>query len=169
VTGAVLRRCVTAAVAVAVGLAAVVGCGGDDAAPTPRVEWIAPAVEAVEASLGVEPELLEVSANLEHVDVIVRDEPGQGVLYRYDDGELSGPVEPRPDEREPFVPDDIELDPARIFDGVRAELPTATIIDLAIRREGGGVVIDSTLASEAGGLLLVLLAPNGAVLGSQAV
>ncbi len=159
-----------AAALAAVALVGAVACSGDDdGGPEPRADLISPALEAVAAARDGAPELLEVSATLEHVDVIVRDTEGTGVLYRYDDDGLTGPVEPRDDLRESFTPADVTIDPERVFVGIRSELDRATIIDLAVRREGGVVVIDATVASEAGGIILVLLGPEGAILGTQAV
>ena len=60
------------------------------------------------------------------------------------------------------------IDPDTIFDGVRAELGDPTIVDLAIRMEGEAQVIDATVAGDQGGVILVLLAPDGDVLGLQA-
>jgi hypothetical protein len=152
-----------------IALVGVSACSGEgDAGPEPRVDLIAPALAAVADDRGADPELLEVSATLEHVDVIVRDGEGTGVLYRYTDAGLTGPVEPRDDLREPFAPADVTVDPERIFSGIRAELEEVAIIDLAIRSEGGAVLIDATVASEVGGVLLVLLGPQGAILGTQA-
>lgn len=151
------------------GLTGLTACSDDGGGgrAQPRVDWIAPALEAIEVARGEEPALLEVAATLESVDVIVREGDGQGVGYRYDATGLTGPADPRQDLREPFGPDDVTIDPDRIFDGIRAGLDDPTIVDLAIRSDGGAVVIDATVASDAGGLLLVLLGPQGAVLGTQ--
>jgi hypothetical protein len=151
---------------------ALAGCaGGTDAQPGPRVEWIEDALAAVAAARGGEPAYLEISATLAHVDAIVRDAESDGesaVLYRYADGELTGPIEPRDDPRPTFTSDDVMIDPDTIFDGLRDELDDPAIVDLAIRVEGGGQVIDATVASEQGGILLVLLGDDGTVLGLQA-
>jgi hypothetical protein len=158
--------------AVAAVVCALAACGGDDAADiaVPRADLVAPALAAVDeaAASGGEAPLLEIAATLESVDVIVQDGPGHGVLYRFTDDELSGPDEPRDDPRPAFSSSDVALDPDRIFDGIRAELPDAAILDLAVRREGDAVVIDATVASDQGGVLLVLLSPDGTILGTQA-
>jgi hypothetical protein len=162
-------RRLLAVIVAGVAVLGIAGCsGGDDSGPEPRVDLIAPALEAVTADREAEPELLEVSATLEHVDVIVREGGGTGVLYRYTDEGLTGPVEPREDLRGSFDPAEVTVDPERIFAGIRAELDGVAIIDLAIRSEGDTVLIDSTVASEEGGVLLVLLGPEGAILGTQA-
>lgn len=165
-----MRRWVGALVALAIGAGIAGGCGGDDAADVvvPKAEWIAPALDAVVAEVGAEPALLEIAATIEHVDVIVQDSAGQGVLYRYTDAGLTGPIEPRDDERPTFSPAEVTLDPDRIFDGILAELDDVTILDLAVRMEGAALVIDASVASSQGGILLVLLGPEGAVLGTRA-
>jgi hypothetical protein len=162
--------------AMALVLVACGGDGGDDEAgrgelELPRVDLIAPAVEAVVAARGADVELLEVAANLERVDVIVRDgEAPNAVLYRYgDDARLQGPIEPRPDDRATFGAAEVTVDPARIFDELVAELPGAAVLDLAVHEDGGLVVNDATVASENGGVLLVLLQPDGGIVGMQEI
>lgn len=145
------------------------GGGGGDGGPQPKVEWIDDALAAVAAARGAEPAYVEISATIEHVDAIVRDGDGtSAVLYRYVDGELTGPVEPRDDPRTTFGADQVTIDPETIFGGVRTELDDPTIVDLAIRMEGEVQVIDATIAGEQGGVILVLLSPTGDVLGLQA-
>ena len=143
---------------------------GDDTQPGPKVEWIDDALVAIAASVGDEPAFIEVAATLEHVAAIVRDgdDGTAAVLYRYDDGALTGPIEPRDDPRATFSADQVANDPDAIFDDLREELDEPAIVDLAIRVEGGGLLIDATVASEQGGVILVLLSPDGDVLGLQA-
>jgi hypothetical protein len=167
----VWRRAAIAAALVLTGASALAACsGGDDAATAaPRVEWIDEALDAVAAARVGEPAYVEVSVTLEHVDAIVRDGDGtSAVLYRYADGELTGPIEPRDDQRPTFTGDQVAIDPDTIFDGVREELGDPAIVDLAIRMEGELQVIDATVAGEQGGIILVLLSPKGDVLGLQA-
>jgi len=69
---------------------------------------------------------------------------------------------------ETFTADEIDFDPDRIFVQLRDELDDPVIVDLAI--QGGPndtVVYDATVASEGGGVLLVLLGPDGAILAVQ--
>lgn len=145
--------------------------GGRDDLELPRVDLVAPAVDAVVAARGADVGLLEVAANLERVDVIVRDgEAPDAVLYRYgDDAQLEGPIEPRPDDRATFAATDVTIDPDRIFDELIAELPGSAVLDLAIHTDGGLVVNDATVASENGGVLLVLLQPDGGIVGMQEI
>lgn len=145
---------------------------GDATAPPeaqPRVDWIDETVDAIADARGEEPAYVEISATLEHVDAIVRDGDGDAaVLYRYDGTTLVGPDEPRDDARSTFAADEVTLDPDRIFDGIREELSDPAIIDLAVRKEGEALIIDATVAGDQGGVLLVLLGPEGQVVGLQA-
>ena len=162
-------------------LVAAAACGGDDdpdsQAPVPRADLIGPALDAVVAERGADDvELLEIAADLEVVDVIVRDGEGDGegggadaVLYRYDGETLTGPIEPRLDERPTFSVAEVTIEPDSIFEQVEAELPDSAIIDLAVRAEGNVVVNDATVASQNGGVLLVLLQPDGTIIGMQPV
>ena len=169
--GGVVAAVVT--ILVVVGLA---GCGGsgDDQSVEglPKVELIEPAVAAVADEMGEQPELLEVAATLDGVDVIVRTpttDGGNAVLYRYGaDERLTGPVEPRVDDRQTFDPDQIDIQPDRLFSQVSEELPDTAVIDFAIHVDGGVVVYDATLASENGGVLFVLLGGDGQIGGIQA-
>ena len=61
------------------------------------------------------------------------------------------------DDRETFGPDQIDIEPDRLFDQVRQELPETAVIDFAIHVDGGVVVNDATLASGNGGVLFVLI------------
>jgi hypothetical protein len=159
-------------------LVAASACGGDDddsesQAQVPRADLIEPALDAVVAERGADDvELIEVAADLEVVDVIVRDGERDGagaVLYRYDGETLTGPIEPRPDERPTFSVAEVTIEPDSIFEQVEAELPGSAIIDLAVRAEGNLVVNDATVASQNGGVLLVLLQPDGTIIGMQPV
>ena len=157
----------------------VAGCGGDHGdvdesgsqAGVPRADLIAPAVDAVVEARGADVELLEVAANLERVDVIVRDGSGsEAVLYRYtEDGSIEGPIEPRVDDRASFAADEVDVDADRIFAKIEDQLPDSAILDLAIHDDGGIVVNDATVASENGGVLLVLLQADGDIVGMQEV
>ncbi len=158
-------------------LVAPAACGGEDSrdsqASVPRADLIAPALDAVVAARGADDvDLLEVAADLEVVDVIVRDgdpDSADAVLYRYDGDSLTGPIEPRSDERATFSVAAVTIEPDAIFEQVEAELPGSAIIDLAVRAEGNLVVNDATVASQNGGVLLVLLQPDGTIIGMQPV
>jgi hypothetical protein len=154
-------------------LALVGACSSSDDEPSsdgqPRVDWIDETFAAVAAARDEEAAYVEVSATIEHVDAIVRDGDGaNAVLYRYDGDTLDGPGEPRDDARSTFTADQVTLDPDRIFDGIREELSDPAIIDVAVRKEGEALIIDATVAGDQGGVLLVLLGPEGQVLGLQA-
>ena len=156
-----------------VSLVSLVACGGGDASdvPLPIVDEIDAAIEAVEAHYGAPQEYFEISATLDRVSVIVAVDgataaeqgfyvPGDGLDGPEPVGEASGAT---------FGADAIDLDTAGVFDQLRDELDDPAIIDFAIQGNGsGGVVYDATVASDAGGRLLVLLSRNGRVLGVQA-
>jgi hypothetical protein len=152
------------------GLAA--ACGGDDAgtgSPAPVVDEIDDAFDAVAAVLDEEPRYFEVAADLDLVRMFVATDDG-AVAYEYVDGDLSEPSEPIPGASgATFASSAVDLDPDRIWDGLRDELDDPTIVDLAIQGGAdGSVVYDATVLSDSGGVLLVLLAGDGAVLAVQA-
>jgi len=158
-------------VAGAVGAIALVACGGDDAAPTPIVDRIDEAIVAVERHYGAPQQYFEISATLDEVNVIVAVDGATAAEqggYRADRG-FTIPEPVGPASGATFTAEAIDLDPDRIFEQIRSELNDPVIIDLAIRgTAGGGVLYDATVASDAGGLLLVLLGRDGRILGVQA-
>ncbi len=159
----------TAAVAAAGLLLAACGGGGEPPAG-PLVDLIPDAVEAVEAHYGAPQEYFEISAGLDSVGVVVAVDGGtaaeQGSYSA--DGELMAPEPVGMASGETFAADEIDLDPDRIFDQIRAEFDDPAIIDLAI--QGGPndtVVYDASIESTGGGVLLVLLGPDGTIRGVQ--
>lgn len=152
------------------GLAA---CGGGDESGSsagPRVDLIPDAIEAVEDHYGGPQEYFEISAGLESVGVIVAVDAAtaaeQGTYSA--GGVLTGPDPVGPADGQTFTAEQIDLEPDRIFDQIREELDDPVIIDLAIL--GGpndSVVYDASIASESGGVLLVLLGPSGSILAVQ--
>ena len=84
------------------------------------------------------------------------------------EGVLTAPQPVGPADGQTFTADQIDLDPDAIFDRLREELDDPAIIDLAIQGgPNGTVVYDASVASESGGVLLVLLAPTGRILAVQ--
>ena len=61
------------------------------------------------------------------------------------------------------------FDTETIFDALRDELDDPVIVDFAVQGSEGGPVYDATVASDSGGVLLVLLGADGRVLAVQAV
>ncbi len=147
-----------------------VACGGEDAPPVPIVDQIDEAIAAVEAHYGVPQQYFEISATIERVGVIVAVDGAtaaeQGGYTA--DGGLEVPEPVGPASGSTFSADAVTFDPDRIFDQLRSELNDPVIIDFAIQgTPSGSVVYDATVASESGGVLLVLLGPTGQILGVQ--
>ena len=157
------------AVAVA-GLLAVAACAGDDASPGPVVDQIDAAISAVEQHYGAPQQYFEVSANLEEVNVIVAVDGATAAeqgAFSADTG-LTVPVSVGPANGSTFLFEAVTFDPDVIFDQLRDELDDPVIVDFAIRgTAGGSVIYDATVASDSGGVLLVLLGPTGQILGAQ--
>ena len=151
-------------------LLAACGGGGDADPAGPRVDLIPDAIVAVEEFYGAPQEYFEVSAGLDSVGVIVAVDGAtaaeQGSYSA--EGVLTEPQPVGPADGQTFTADRIDLDPDAIFDQLREELDDPAIIDLAI--QGGPndtVVYDASVASESGGVLLVLLGPTGRILAVQ--
>lgn len=166
-----MGRAVRAGGSVAAALAVVVGCsggGGEGPAGGPLVGDIDEAVAAVEAFYGSPQEYVEVSATDEVVSLIVAVDDTVEQAFWQPSGGLTDPVPVGSDERPTFRADTIAFDPASILDGVAEQLPDSEIVDFAVTGNGaGGVVYDARLRSSRGGVLLVLLAADGTVLGAQ--
>jgi hypothetical protein len=149
-------------------------CGEDVAEfsrPSPRVDLIDDAIEAVEQHYGAAQEYFEISVDRRRVSVIVAVDGAtaaeQGYLDAFDGFTPPEPVGPATGST--FTADAIEFDRDHIFDRLREELEDPTIIDFAIQGgPDGAVVYDASVASESGGMLLVLLSADGTVLGAQA-
>lgn len=150
-----------------------VACGGSSDGSEPRgpvVDLIPDAVAAIEDHYGAPQEYFEISAALDSVGFVVAvdgatmaEQGAYGV-----DGAFTVPQPVGAASGETFAADEIDVDADRIFDQLRDELDDPVIVDLAI--QGGPnetVVYDATVASEGGGVLLVLLGPDGTILGVQ--
>ncbi len=159
-----------AAALVAMGLL-LAACGdGSDETVGPVVELIPEAIATVEDYYGSPQEYFEISASLGAVAFVVAVDGAtaaeQGSYSA--EGVFTAPEPVGEASGETFRADDIDLDPDRIFDDVREELGDPAIIDLAI--QGGPddtVVYDASVASDGGGVLLVLLGPDGTIRGVQ--
>jgi hypothetical protein len=152
-------------------LVALVACGSDEGSPTPIVERIDDAIESVEQHYGQSQRYFEISATLNEVVVIVAvDDATVAEQARFSaDGTLSDPVRMGPAGAASFTADDVGVDVDVIFDRIADELNDPVIIDFAITASGSGAVLyDATIASESGGILLVLLGSDGRILGVQA-
>jgi hypothetical protein len=145
-------------------------CGGSDEPAGPVVDAIPAAIAEVEQYYGGPQEYFEISAGLDGVGFVVAVDgataaeqgsydPETGLIPPTPVGEASG---------ETFTADQIDVDPDRIFDQLRSELDDPVIVDFAI--QGGPndtVLYDASVASDGGGVLLVLLGADGTILGVQ--
>ncbi len=144
-------------------------------AELPRVDLIDEAV----SRLGDDLEYFEVAADDRGVTLVVRlaevsSDDGEtdevlAEVYRFEDGTLARISEPVEADGAFFSGADIDLDPSAVFDRVLAELDAATVLDLAIQGSPDGQpVYDARVRGARGGILLVLLAADGRILGVQA-
>lgn len=148
------------------------GCGGDAArGAEPVIDVIPAAVAAIEAHYGEPQEYFEISAGLESVGVIVA-VAGATAAEQSSYSTDGGLVVPEPvgeASGATFAATDITFDPERVFDQIRDELDDPVIVDFAIQGgPDGAVIYDVTVATEGGGVLLVLVAPDGTIQGVQA-
>ncbi len=151
-------------------LAACGGSNGGSDSPGPVVDLIPDAIAAIEEHYGAPQEYFEVSAGLDAVGFVVAvDGATMAEQSSYEaDGGFTVPEPVGEASGETFTADEIDFDPDRIFDRLRDELDDPVIVDLAI--QGGPndtVVYDASIASDGGGVLLVLLRADGAILGAQ--
>ncbi|NNE11929.1 MAG: hypothetical protein HKN41_06735 [Ilumatobacter sp.] len=124
----------------------------------------------MEEFYGTPQEYFEVSASLESVGFVVAVDDAtaaeQGTWTP--DGGLVGPEPVGEASGETFTADEIDVDADVIFDQLRDELDDPVIVDFAVQGGPDGTVIyDATVASENGGVLLVLLGADGQILGVQ--
>jgi hypothetical protein len=145
--------------------------GGADDAPTtaglPLVDQIAPAIEALEASLGRPVEYYEVNADARLVNLFVATDDGATATpYVYLDGELQPPAPPlEVSTGSTFVAAGVEFDPDRVLAGVAGELdPTTLTRFVVVAGPGGEVRYEVLVQSRQGGSLAVVVGPDGAVL-----
>lgn len=151
-------------------LATLWACGGaDDPTPAPVVDQIDAAIAAVDEFYGAPQEYFEVSADLDRVDVIVAIDGATAAEQTSIDGGVVAPPESvGPATGSTFRGDEVDFDGDRIFDQLRADLDDPVIVDFAITGSpDGGPIYDATVASESGGILLVLLGPSGEIRAVQ--
>jgi len=149
------------------------GCGdGDDgSAGFPLVAEIAPAIGAVEAEIGGPLDYFEVNATPQLVNLFVATDGGStATAYVYLDGELQPPAPPQGvASGETFRADALDFDPEVIFDGIADELREPAVTQfVVIGAPGGAVQYSAFVTSSEGGVLDVVLGPDGSVLGVNA-
>lgn len=152
-------------VVVAAGL--VGGCGGDAAAPGPRVGLIEAAMAAVDEARGGGVEYFEVNADPQAVNLFVASDDGATVTgYLYVDGELVGPAPSREVESGfVFTSADVDIDPDRVLGQVAEQLPDSEIGRFVITGTDQGVPrYEAIVLSDRGGALVVVLTATGDVL-----
>lgn len=161
-------RCRAVGIALAVAfVVTVAACGGDDGGDDAFVGDIRAAIEAVEAELGGPQEYFEVTASPQLTNVFVSLQDGTiAVPYVYLDGELQPPAPSLSGASGfTFTADDLDFDEGAILGRVADELPDATIDTLSVEGGDGGTVRYVVSArSEVGGVLDVVVGPDGAVL-----
>ena len=137
-----------------------VGCSAPSSpADLPRVDLIKEAV----SELGPDLEYFEVPADATGVTLVLAE------VHRFEDGRLARIAEPVEADGPHFTGQSIDLDPDLIFDRILEELDASTVLDLAIQGSPDGrPVYDARVRGSRGGILLVLLGPDGAILGVQA-
>lgn len=148
-----------------------------DAAPAPLdaaeiAAEIAPAVDAVEADLGVGQEYFEITSTASgFVNVFVAVDDGTtAVPYLFLDGELQPPAPAQEGATgNTFTAADIEIDPDSVFDRLADELPETTVESLSVYGDGVGAVYVVAGRSEAGGLLDIVVGADGAVVSVDPV
>ena len=89
--------------------------------------------------------------------------------YLGSDGAFTAPEPVGPASGSVFSAAAVDFEPGEIFAALREELSDPVIVDFAVQGgPDGSAVYDATVLSDSGGTILVLLAPDGTVLGAQA-
>jgi hypothetical protein len=143
----------------------------EERVPLPLVGDIAAAIEMVEEWYGAPQEFFEISATLQQVSVIVATEDGTNAEQAFlVAGEFVEPaaIGEATEQSQTFTADEVDFDPDNIFGDISNHLDCPVLIDFAITGSDDGVLYDTTVASSEGGVLLVLLGPDGEVKAVQA-
>jgi len=181
------RRVLGAAAVVAVAAIPVMvgGCAssGSDAAPGSsvgssvgatadlplRLEWIRPALAALEAKLGEPQHYFEVNATPTLVNLFVANSDNtQATAYVFTAGALSEPAAPEQVKAgaPTFVAADIAFDEAHVLDPVLVEVPESTYrVFSIVGVANGGAAYLITMQSAKGGDFQVPVKPDGSIIG----
>ncbi len=181
-TSTVTWRHVLKAGGVALAVSALAACTHEDAEPEASTEQVsnasvpdvdAPqfvldvraAIEAVESELGGPQEFFEVTANAQFTNVFVAVDGGTAaVAYAYLDGELQPPAPKQTGATgNTFVTEDVDFVDDRILSVVAVDLPDSDIDALSVYGDGFGATYVLRATSSVGGLLDVVVGPDGSV------
>ena len=131
----------------------------------PDLSAIAPAIEAVRAELGAEPEFFEINATARLVNLFVALNGATMVQpWLYVDGTLSSDTAQQASGGT-FGADLLDFDADTVLEGVRTNVPDALLETFYVHGDGQGNVQYGVLASaQCGGGLDVTVSPTGTVL-----
>ena len=138
--------------------------------PPPRVDLIVEAVAALEAELGGSQQYFEINATPRLVNLFVAlNDAAVAQPWVYFGGVLTS-QDGQPAQGNTFGADTLDFDPQAVLSGVVAELP-GSVFDAFIVDGGpaGTVRYSVVVSSTAGGQLVVVVDPAGAVLSVETV
>ena len=141
------------------------GPTGSDEVPA-LIADVGAAIAAVDDELGGPQEYFEVTSNGRFVNVFVAiDDATVAVPYVYLAGELQppGPAQEGAEGRT-FEASDLDFDPTRILSRVSSELPSTSIEAISVYGDGIGATYVLAGRSEVGGLLDIVVGPEGQIL-----
>lgn len=134
-----------------------------------RVELIAAAIDAVEASLGAPQRFFEINATPTIVNLFVAADDGtQAVAYVYAAGELGQPAAPLAASGPTFASTEVDFDASLVLAEARAQLPTSDFRLFSITGlDNGGVNYQAVITSTQGTEFVVYVSSNGDILGTD--
>lgn len=135
------------------------------------VDDVSAAIDAVEAELGGPQEFFEVTSNDQFTNVFVAvDDSTAAIPYLFVDGEVQPPA-PRVDgaEGDTFTRDDVDFDPDRVVGVAQAQLPDADVDAISVYGSPIGATYVLSATSATGGILDIVVGPDGSVLSVEPV
>ncbi|MFN3258897.1 MAG: hypothetical protein ACE37B_24795 [Ilumatobacter sp.] len=169
------RRAASSLWGAVIAFAALTGCSGGAPATDGPIDSddvpaliadVGSAIAAVDEELGGPQEYFEVTSNGRFVNVFVAtNEATVAVPYVFLHGEVQppGPAQEGAEGRT-FVASDLDFDATRILSRVEAELPATSIEAISVYGDGIGATYVLAGRSEAGGLLDIVVGPDGQIL-----